>query len=258
VTAELRTGLGEAAVRAAASVGYVGAATVEFLLEPDGQFYFLEMNTRIQVEHPVTELVYGVDLVREQLRIADAQPLSIAATPPVPHGHAIECRITSEDVFNHFLPATGRVEYLHVPAGPGVRWDAGIEIGTEIGLFYDPLLAKLIVWAETREQAIRRMARALEELVIAGVATSQPFHRRVMADPTFRSGRYDITYMDEIGAPLLARDPEPSDVRLIAVAAALAEHRRRRVPVEPDGRPSADGMSAWLKSARLAAMRWPR
>ncbi|HWP36589.1 MAG TPA: acetyl-CoA carboxylase biotin carboxylase subunit, partial [Gemmatimonadales bacterium] len=258
VDAELRSRMGEAAVRAAQSVGYVNAGTVEFLLAPDGQFYFLEMNTRIQVEHPVTELIYGVDLVRQQLRIADGQPLSAAPQPLAPRGHAIECRITSEDTANAFLPSTGRVEYLRVPGGPGVRWDGGIEIGTEIGLYYDPLLAKLIVWAEDRARAIARMARALEELVIAGVATSQPFHRRVMTEPVFRSGQYHIGYLDEVGLELLNRERDPTDVELVALAAALAEHRRRCVPAEPPGPAGHDGASAWLKSARLGALRWSR
>jgi acetyl-CoA carboxylase biotin carboxylase subunit len=258
VDAELRRRMGEAAVRAAQAVGYVGAGTVEFLVAPDGQFYFLEMNTRIQVEHPVTELVYGVDLVREQLRIAAGRPLSVGPQSLTPRGHAIECRITSEDTANDFLPSTGRVEYLRVPGGPGVRWDGGIEIGTDIGLYYDPLLAKLIVWAEDRARAIQRMARALDELVIGGVATSQPFHRRVMADPVFRSGRYHIGYMDEVGPDLLRHEPEPAEVELMAIAAALAEHQRRRVPTESHGAASPGGASAWLRSARLGALRWPR
>ncbi|MBI3983437.1 MAG: acetyl-CoA carboxylase biotin carboxylase subunit, partial [Gemmatimonadetes bacterium] len=258
VDPDLRARMGEAAVRAARSVGYVGAGTVEFLLAPDGQFYFLEMNTRIPVEHPITEMVYAVDLVREQLRIADRQRMSVAAQPLTPRGHAIECRITSEDPFNAFLPATGRVDYLHVPGGPGIRWDAGIETGCEIGLHYDPLLAKLIVWGPGRDQTIQRMARALDELVIAGVATSQPFHRRVMAEPSFRSGRYDIGYMDEVGAALLLREADRADAELVAIAAALAEHRRRQVPVARSEAVTSDGVSPWVKAARLGALRWPR
>ena len=258
VDADLRGRMGEAAVRAAESVGYVGAGTVEFLLEPDGRFYFLEMNTRIQVEHPVTELVYGVDLVREQLRIADGQPHSISGTSLAPRGHAIECRITSEDPANGFLPATGTIDFLHVPSGPGIRWDAGIELGTEVGLYYDPLLAKLVVWSATRELAIRRMARALDELVISGVITSQSFHRRVMAEPAFRAGRYDIRYMDDIGARLLEAAPDPVDLEHAAVAAALAEHERRRAPAPPAVPGPGDGTTAWTRSARLGALRWPR
>jgi len=258
VDTDLRYRMGDAAVRAAQSVGYVGAGTVEFLLEPDGRFHFLEMNTRIQVEHPVTEMVYGVDLVREQLRIADGQPTAIAHGPQVPRGHAIECRITSEDPFNGFLPATGRVDYLQVPAGPGIRWDAGIEAGSEVGLHYDPLLAKLVAWGETRALAIRRMGRALGELVVVGVATSQPFHRRVMEEPSFRAGQYDIRYVDQIGAALLDGGPVAHDLELAAVVAALAEHERRRAPLPLERHAPADGTSSWMRSVRLGALRWPR
>jgi acetyl-CoA carboxylase, biotin carboxylase subunit len=256
VDAALRARMGEAAVAAAASVGYRGAGTVEFLLDPDGRFYFLEMNTRIQVEHPVTEMVYGVDLVREQLRIAAGEPTTVPDETPEPVGHAIECRITSEDPFNRFLPDAGRIAHLVVPTGPGVRWDGGIRIGSEVGLFYDPLLAKLIVWAETRPAAIRRMERALGELVITGVATSQPFHRRVMADPVFASGRYDIRYLDERGAELLAQAMGEDDVMRVAIAAALAEDERRRVvsPL-PAGTPALQPDSNWARAARLDGVR---
>src|SRR6266511_3077288 len=168
VSPALRRRLGEAATAAAGAVGYTGAGTIEFLLAATGEFYFLEMNTRIQVEHPVTEVVYGVDLVREQLRIAAGQAMRVhGATGPGgqlhPRGHAIECRITAEDPFNDFLPATGVLQYLRVPGGPGIRWDAGIEAGNEVTLFYDPLLAKLSAWGETREMAIQRMRRALRD-----------------------------------------------------------------------------------------------
>jgi acetyl-CoA carboxylase biotin carboxylase subunit len=252
---ELRARMGEAAVQAARSVGYRSAGTVEFLLAPDGQFYFLEMNTRIQVEHPVTELVYGVDLVREQLRLAAGRPMSI---PPglEPRGHAIECRITSEDPGQGFLPATGRIAFLRIPSGPGVRWDGGIEAGNEIGVFYDPLLAKLIVWGETREHAVRRMRRALDELLIVGVPTSQAFHRRVMRDPEFQRGAYDLGYVELAGDRLLRAEPEAGLVEQAALAAALAEHEARTgsVPVVAD--PSGGGGdSAWLRAARMAGLR---
>ena len=167
VDAELREWMGAAAVSAAEAVGYRGAGTCEFLLAPDRSFYFLEMNTRIQVEHPVTELVYGVDLVREQLRIAAGEPMRVHAGWLNPRGWAIECRITSEDPANGFLPTTGRIEYLRIPGGPGVRWDGGVDVGDEVTLYYDSMLAKLIVWAPDRPQAIRRMRRALEELAVA-------------------------------------------------------------------------------------------
>src|SRR2546427_398675 len=192
VTPALRRRLSEAATAAAGSVGYLGAGTIEFLLAPSGEFYFLEMNTRLQVEHPVTELVYGVDIVREQLRVAQGQPLRVHAGALQPRGHALECRITAEDPFNSFLPATGVIRYLVTPSGPGVRWDGGIEAGNEVTLFYDPLLGKLIVWGDTRATALQRMQRALRELVIVGIPSSQAFHLRVMADPRFHPRRFDL------------------------------------------------------------------
>jgi len=191
VSPELRAEMGATAVAAARAAGYVNAGTCEFLLDKSGSFYFLEMNTRIQVEHPVTELVMGLDLVQWQIRIAAGEPLPFAQKDFHPRGWAIECRITSEDPSNGFLPSTGRVEYLNVPSGPGVRWDGGIETGSEIGLYYDPMLAKLIVHAPTRALAVARMRRALLELTIDGVETSRGFHLRVMDHPAFMSG--DIT-----------------------------------------------------------------
>jgi acetyl-CoA carboxylase biotin carboxylase subunit len=281
-TPELRAQMGDAAVRAARAVGYRNAGTVEFLLDPQGRFYVLEMNTRIQVEHPVTELVYGVDLVREQLRVAAGKPLGIAAGL-TPRGHAIECRITSEDPTRGFLPATGRIAYLRVPSGPGVRWDGGIEVGSDIGVFYDPLLAKLIVWGENREHAIRRMRRALDELLVVGVPTSHGFHRRALHDAEFVSGRYDIDYLARRGDTLLATPPDDGLLESAALAAALAEHERREasvalapgaansgrvggwavgrmdrrlaVEVHDGSHGNGAGASPWLRAARLAGLR---
>ncbi|MCH7683131.1 MAG: acetyl-CoA carboxylase biotin carboxylase subunit [Gemmatimonadetes bacterium] len=256
---ELRELMGATAVRAARAVGYVGAGTVEFLLEPgeSGNFYFLEMNTRIQVEHPVTEMVYGVDLVRQQLRIAAGAPIEADGRSLEPKGHAIECRITSEDPFNDFLPDTGAIQYLNVPSGPGVRWDGGIAVGDDIGLYYDPLLAKLIVWGETRAAAIGRMRRALDELVIVGVATSQPFHRLVLEHEPFTNGSYDIGYLEQHGDALLAAADDAGELERIAVAAALAEHQRMRI-AGPQRVGAGDGRvagSAWLRAARLDGQR---
>ena len=157
----------------------------------------MEMNTRLQVEHPVTEMVYGLDLVQLQLEVAAGAPLSLPRENLAPSGHSIECRITSEDPDQGFLPSTGRIDYLRVPGGPGVRWDGGIIPGFLIGLHYDPLLGKLIVHAPTRESAIRRMARALDELVVRGVETCIPFHRRVMDEPDFRAGNLSIRYLED-------------------------------------------------------------
>jgi acetyl-CoA carboxylase biotin carboxylase subunit len=255
VDLDLRIRMGEAAVLAARAVSYLNAGTVEFLLDRDGRFYFLEMNTRLQVEHPVTEMAYGVDLVREQLRIAAGDPMSLPGRPMRPRGHALECRITAEDPFGGFLPATGRISYLRPPTGVGVRWDGGVETGSEVGLHYDPLVGKLIVWGETRDRALSRMRRALDELVIVGVPTSQPFHRRVMDEETFRSGSYDIGYLDRVGNQLLAVGPCEDDLMLAAVAAALAEEDARQAATPWGARYPEGHDSAWLRAARLAGLR---
>ncbi len=253
VNADLREWMGAAAVSAAEAVGYQGAGTCEFLLAPDRSFYFLEMNTRIQVEHPVTELVYGVDLVREQLRIASGESMRVPTGWLQPRGWAIECRITSEDPTNGFLPSTGRIEFLHQPSGPGVRWDSGVTVGDEVTLHYDSMIAKLIVWGPSRQQAIDRMVRALDELTIVGVATNQGFHRRLLADAAFREGDIDIQFLDrrpDLANPSLSKTAK---VRL-AIAAALAEDeaRRMRRPSVADGKPAND---AWLRQARLEGLR---
>ena len=253
VDAALRERMGAAAVAAAREVDYRGAGTCEFLLGADGEFYFLEMNTRIQVEHPVTELVYGVDLVREQLRIAAGLPMEVPEVVPAPRGWAIECRITGEDPANGFLPATGRISYLRAPAGPGVRWDAGVETGDEVTLYYDSMLAKLITWAPTRTRAIARMERALGELIVAGVPTNQGFHRRLLADPAFREGAVDIQFLER--RPDLLSPVLPDDLRLaVVVASALAEDMARRTR-KPAVAPTADGSAKWRAAALLEGRR---
>ncbi len=257
VTPDLREAMGRAAVAAARAVGYRSAGTCEFLLARDGSFYFLEMNTRIQVEHPVTELVYGVDLVREQLRIARGLPMGVAEGPLAPRGWAIECRITSEDPAHGFLPSTGRIAFLRVPGGPGVRWDGGIEIGDEVTRYYDSLLGKLVVWGADRAQAIARIERALAELAIVGVATNQGFHRRLLADPAFRRGEVDIQFLER-RPDLLVPAADPALELDLAVAAALAEEEARgaRRPAGSNGRgPDAGGASPWVRQARIDALR---
>jgi acetyl-CoA carboxylase biotin carboxylase subunit len=246
--------LGAAAVAAAEAVGYRGAGTCEFLLAEDGAFYFLEMNTRIQVEHPVTELVYGVDLVREQLRIARGEPMSIPNTFLHPRGWAIECRITAEDPAAGFLPATGRINHLRAPNGPGVRWDSGVEVGSEVTLFYDSLLAKLIVWAPTRPQAIGRMRRALDELQVAGIATNQAFHRRLFADAAFCEGDIDIQFLDR-RPELLTLEDDPALARAVVIAAVLAEDAARSRRAPPPSDHANGGESAWLQAARRDGVR---
>ena len=256
VTPALRRRMSDAATAAAGAVGYLGAGTIEFLLAPSGEFYFLEMNTRIQVEHPVTELVYGVDIVREQLRVAMGQALRVHAGTLQPRGHAIECRITAEDPLNDFLPATGVVRYLRVPGGPGVRWDGGVEEGNEVTLYYDPLIAKLIVWGETRSVALERMRRALRELAIVGIPTSQTFHLRVMDDPEFQRGDIDVTYLERAGARLLVGEPPAALTRPLAVVAALLAEQRGAAtpPVTPTAEPLVRPSSPWLLAARREAV----
>jgi acetyl-CoA carboxylase biotin carboxylase subunit len=244
MTPELRKRMGEGAVAAARGANYRGAGTVEFMVV-GGEFYFLEMNTRLQVEHPVTEMVTGIDLVHQQLRIAAGEPIDIGTVEP--NGHAIECRINAEDPFTDFLPAGGRVEQLRLPGGTGVRWDGGIVQGTDIGLHYDPLVAKLIVHAESREAAIARMARALDELLIDGVATIAPFHRRVMDEPDFRAGDFHTGYLDQ-HPDLLEGEGEEEKLRAVALVAALLEDGERRKVRMDDGAESYGGRSAW---------RWP-
>jgi acetyl-CoA carboxylase, biotin carboxylase subunit len=253
LTTDLREWMGSAAVSAAQAVGYRGAGTCEFLLTDDNSFYFLEMNTRIQVEHPVTELVYGVDLVREQLRIAAGHPMRVHAGWLTPRGWAMECRITSEDPASGFLPSTGRIEYLKVPGGPGVRWDGGVEVGDEITLYYDSLLAKLIVWAPDRAQAIVRMKQALDEMVIAGVATNQAFHRRLMADPEFQKGEIDIQFLER-RTDLLASPASPGRLLELVVAAALAEDQARQAR-RPVAASNGEAGSAWVTQARREGLR---
>jgi acetyl-CoA carboxylase biotin carboxylase subunit len=262
VSSELRQAMGEAAVRFAAAAGYVNAGTCEFLLAQDGRFYFLEMNTRIQVEHPVTELVTGIDLVQWQLRVAAGERLPFQADAIAPDGWAIECRITSEDPAGGFLPSTGRVQYLQTPSGPGVRWDSGIETGTEVGLFYDAMLAKLIVWGPTRDAAIARMHRALLELTVVGVETSRDFHLRVMEDEEFRRGDINIQWLERRLPSLLARQPPAALVRDVAVIGALIADHDRAWPRGTANSATVGAVaggqctdSAWRRAAKVDALR---
>src|SRR5688500_7947938 len=274
VSSQLRHWMGEAAVRLARAAAYVNAGTCEFLLDSEDNFYFLEMNTRLQVEHPVTEFVTGIDLVQWQLRVAAGERLPFKQDDIRPRGWSIECRITSEDTANGFLPSTGRIEYLHVPTGPGVRWDGGIETGSEVGLHYDPLLAKLIVSADTRELAIERMHRALLELVIDGVETSRDFHLRLMEDGEFRRGEIEIQWLERRLESLISVRPPPEAAKIAAIAAALlAERDRGRGPVPGTqaivGRPQTPGgttaplynectpaaSGSWKNAARLESLR---
>jgi acetyl-CoA carboxylase biotin carboxylase subunit len=263
VSPELRKAMGETAVRVARAAGYVNAGTCEFLLDSGGNFYFLEMNTRLQVEHPVTELVTGIDLVQWQLRIAAGEKIPFRQDEIAPHGWSMECRITSEDAYNNFLPSTGRIRHLHLPSGPGVRWDGGVESGSEVGRYYDPLLAKLIVWGADREQAIRRMRRALVDLIILGVETSRDFHVRVMDDEEFRSGAIDIQWLERRLASILERKAGAESIRIAAIAGALLAERDRAArtvtPIgegtEPVTRTNGVALESWKQAARIEGLR---
>jgi acetyl/propionyl-CoA carboxylase alpha subunit len=190
--------MGDVAVKAVKASNYTSAGTVEFMVDKNRNFYFLEMNTRLQVEHPVTELITGIDIVNEQLKIASGDKLSLKQESIKMNGAAIECRISAEDPENNFTPSTGKIVELIEPGGPGVRVDSGIYEGFEVPVYYDPLIAKLLVWAPTRQEAIARMKRALNEYRIRGIKTSIPFHLIVMDNPKFVAGDYDTTFIDRV------------------------------------------------------------
>ena len=224
VDEELRRKMGEVAVKAAQAVDYVNAGTIEFLVDKDKNFYFLEMNTRLQVEHPITEVVTGVDIVAEQIRIARGRQLNYKQEDIKFNGHAIECRINAEDPYNGFLPSTGRITHSLLPTGPGIRVDTGVYPGFEITPFYDPMIAKLIVWGETRGQAILRMRRALEEYRIVGVRTNIPFHQTLMDSHRFMGGQYDTRFVEERFSMEDAEESKKSFNETAAIFATLVAH----------------------------------
>ena len=250
-----RAQMGAAAVRAARAVDYAGAGTVEFL-HAGGEFYFLEMNTRLQVEHPVTEMITGLDLVEWQFRVAAGEHLPLGQDEIRMRGHALECRITSESPFDGFLPVTGTVSEMEVPGGPGVRWDGGIARGSEIGLHYDPLLGKLVTWASDRPRAIRRMKRALRELRIEGVATSAPLLMRIMEEDDFAAGRLSTAYLED-HPELLAAGIEPADEEAVAVAAVLLEHENRQYRAAPRIPAGTSSLSGWQREFSARKARYP-
>jgi len=195
ITPQLRQRMGDDAVLGARSIDYVGAGTIEMLLDEDGSYYFMEMNTRIQVEHPVTEMLTGVDLVKEQICVAAGAPLSVTELPPL-RGHVIECRVNAEDPARNFQPSPGRIDVYHPPGGPGVRLDSHVYAGYTVPPYYDSLLAKLIVQGRTREEAIRRMQIALESFIVEGVTTTIPFLARIMQNPRFQAGEVDTKFLE--------------------------------------------------------------
>lgn len=228
MTPELRHKMGQYAVKAAQSVNYVGAGTIEFLVNDQRNFYFLEMNTRLQVEHPITERVTGVDIVKEQIKIADGEKLTYTQDEVVMHGHSIECRIYAEDPQNNFMPNPGVIKHITEPLGLGVRTDGYVYKGYEIPIFYDPMISKLIIWAKTRDEAIARMKRALYEYKITGVKTSIPFLEKIMDTPDFKSGKYDTHFIEKNKAYLEIGEPCETECQDIAMFVAYLDFMKKQ------------------------------
>jgi acetyl-CoA carboxylase biotin carboxylase subunit len=251
---KLRQRMGEAAIKIAQSVAYVGAGTVEFLYsDVTGEFYFLEMNTRLQVEHPVTELVTGFDLVREQISVAAGNPLSFTQPDVNWNGHAIECRVYAEDPENNFLPSPGRITFLRVPAGPGVRDDGGVVEGDEVSIYYDPMISKLAAWGRNRAEAIDRMRRALDEYLVGGIRTTLPFFREVIRDPEFIDAELDTGFIERFNERRAQRATEASEEKareqdIAIIAAALAYQRATKTGNAQVTAPQ----SKWKMSARAS------
>ncbi len=251
---ELRVRMGETAVRAMRAAGYNNAGTVEFLLDKDRRFYFLEVNARLQVEHPVTELTTGVDLVRQQILIASGADLSLRQENLLQRGHAIECRIYAEDPKTNFLPSPGRIAFLREPKGPGVRFDSGVFEGFEVPVHYDPILAKLIVWAEDREAACRRMTAALDDCVILGIHTTTGFLKDVVNHPEFRAGRATTSFIGKFFPSWGRGEGEEERERLALAAAAYEALARTAGPAGLTGRGGKkDGATPWMTLGRWRA-----
>ncbi len=253
ITPALRRKLGEAAVAAAQACNYYNAGTVEFLFDRHKNFYFMEMNTRLQVEHPVTEMTTGIDLVKEQIKIAAGEPLTLTQKDIKIHGHALECRVYAEDPLNDFLPSTGTIKYLQLPAGPGIRNDSGIYEGGEVSVYYDPLLSKLIAWGSSRKEAIERMKRALREYHLTGIRSNIPFLLQVMEHPDFLRGDFDTHFIaDHFRPEAIARGP--AELRKVAaIAAALSQNHGGQIMTNALASPRhAD--SPWLMSGRRAGL----
>ena len=247
LTPELRAKMGEMAVRAAQAVNYVNAGTIECLLDKQGNFYFMEMNTRLQVEHPITERVTGVDIVKEQIRIARGRPLRYKQEDIEMNGWAIECRINAEDPFANFMPSTGVIKRLNFPTGPGVRVESGVYEGYEITPYYDSMIAKLICWGDTRAEAILRMKRALSEIRIVGVKTNVPFHQQLFRSTRFQAGQFDTRFVED-RFEIEEQSPVHSDVA--SIAATLIAHQQGRAAAERIERTDPNRPSLWRWSMR--------
>jgi acetyl-CoA carboxylase, biotin carboxylase subunit len=252
---ELRERMGEAAVLAARAAGYFNAGTVEFLADNSGSFFFLEMNTRLQVEHPVTELVTGLDLVRLQVEIAAGARLPFTQEQIAWRGAALECRIYAEDPANNFFPSAGRITHLAEPSGPGVRLDSGIYAGWNVPLDYDPMLAKMIVWADTRAHAIERALRALDEYHVGGIQSNLPLFRAILNDPQFRAGDLHTGYLDELlRGGIDFHPPAPADLLSVAALAASLKAHPAKTSAERSAQTPAD-RSQWLATGRADLLR---
>jgi len=250
----LRQRMGDMAVKAAQSVGYVNAGTIECLVDKDKNFYFLEMNTRLQVEHPVTELVTGIDLVKEQIRIARGRRMGPTQSFMNPTGWAIECRVNAEDPYNNFMPSVGKITSLNVPTGPGVRVDSGVYGGYEITPYYDSMIAKLICWGEDRGEAILRMRRALEEYTIMGVKHNIPFHQNLMNSFSFIAGMFDTKFVEErFSMTTYEEAPSEDELETSAIAATLFAHRQRQLASQVVSRGERD-TSNWKWVGRWERM----
>jgi acetyl-CoA carboxylase biotin carboxylase subunit len=254
VDEDLRNRMGAVAVKAAQAVNYVNAGTIEFLVDKARNFYFLEANTRLQVEHPVTEMVTGVDIVKEQLRIARGRKLRYTQDDIRMNGWAIECRINAEDPYNDFLPSIGRLTGMTLPTGPGVRVDSGVYEGFEITPYYDSLISKLICWGETRGEALLRMRRALEEYRIMGVKTNIPFHQRLLDSPRFMGGQFDTTFVEERFSLSEDGQEDQCDPEVAAIIATLVAHQRGQQAAQVVARDSRD-LSNWKFFGRYERMR---
>ncbi len=256
MTPELREEMGRAAVAAARAVGYVGAGTVEFLVDNDHNYYFLEMNTRLQVEHPVTEMVVGIDLVKEQIRIANGEPLSYRQEEIRQTGHAVECRIYAEDPDNNFMPSPGKIIRLRKPHGPGVRVDDYVYKGYQIPIHYDPMISKLITYGADRDEAIRRMIRALNEYRIVGVKSSIPFLKRILKNKDFREGHYDTHFIEQHRDELFANEDDPMEreVEDLAVLTALVQYLEDRKSMIDESSAIPKARTEWRDFGRRQAI----
>jgi acetyl-CoA carboxylase biotin carboxylase subunit len=254
VDKDLRERMGKMAIAAAQSVNYVNAGTIECLVDKDKNFYFLEMNTRLQVEHPVTELITGVDLAKEQIRIARGRPMTPTESLLEPRGWAMECRINAEDPYANFMPSTGKITTLITPTGPGVRVDSGVYAGSEISPYYDSMISKLITWGESRSEAMLRMRRALSEYTIMGLKHNIPFHINLLNSFSFIAGQIDTNFVEQRFSMHIYEDPPTStEIETAAIAATLFAHRKRQLAAQIVAAPKRD-TSNWKWISRWERM----